>query len=209
QIHLVFEDVEAKAAQRQQKMEQLWIRSAEKNSVVFDLCRHSFLGTTFLDALTEQYLDAIGVDHKPGEQNGIAIVAFDSIEARVKACTIGVTVDRLTVLTNPTVDVDSQVYGLQLAGLPLLRTKELAPLVTRALAPYGEVLHVNMYTDERGLFFGKGSATIDVTNTAETSYKILRHEIPLGADRLFYATWRGMPKHCFYCKKSGHLHASC
>ncbi|KAI8137337.1 hypothetical protein BJV82DRAFT_701661, partial [Fennellomyces sp. T-0311] len=117
QIHLVFEDVEAKAAQRQQKMEQLWIRSAEKNSVVFDLRRHSFLGTTFLDALTAQYPDAIGVDHKPGEQNGIAIVAFGSIEARVKACIIDATVDRLTVLANPTVDVNSQVYRLQLAGL--------------------------------------------------------------------------------------------
>ena len=207
---LVFEDVEAKAAQRQQKMERLWIRSAEKNSVVFDLRRHALLGTTFLDALHVQYPEAIGVDSKRGEQNGIAIVAFDSVAARVKACTIGVTIDdSLTIIANETVEADSNVVRLQLEGLPLLRATELAPLVTRALSPYGKVLHVNMYTDERGLFFGKGSATIDATATEMTEYKALNHEIPLGRDRLFYAKWRGMPKHCFYCKQSGHLRMAC
>ena len=50
---LVFEDVEAKVAKRQKKMEQLWFHSAEKNSVVFDIRRHTFLGSSFLDALNE------------------------------------------------------------------------------------------------------------------------------------------------------------
>ena len=205
---LVFEDVEAKTAQRQQKMEQLWIRSAEKNSVVFDLRHHAFLGSSFLDALHAQYPEAIGIDSKHGDHNGIAVVAFDSHAAKVQACTIGVTVDSLTIVATATVDVDSHVYRLHLEGLPLLRPNELAPLVTCALAPYGKVLHVNMYTDQRGLFFGKGSATIAVNNT-EVSYKPLSHEIPLGSDRLFYAKWRGMPKHCFYCKKQDHLRANC
>ncbi|KAI8141362.1 hypothetical protein BJV82DRAFT_670645 [Fennellomyces sp. T-0311] len=72
---LVFENVEAKAGQRQQEMEQLWVRSAEKNSVIFGLHRHAFLGPPFLDALHDQYPEAIEIDSKHGHHNVIGVVA--------------------------------------------------------------------------------------------------------------------------------------
>ncbi|KAI8141144.1 hypothetical protein BJV82DRAFT_715051 [Fennellomyces sp. T-0311] len=90
---MIFEDVAAKAAQRQQHMERLWIRSAAKNSVVFDLRRHSMTAAVFLDALHEQYPEAIGVDPRKGAKNGHAIVAFDTTDARVKACTLRVVIN--------------------------------------------------------------------------------------------------------------------
>ncbi|KAI8145298.1 hypothetical protein BJV82DRAFT_491512, partial [Fennellomyces sp. T-0311] len=206
----IFEDTDAKAAQRQQKMERLWIRSAEKNSVVFDLRRHTCTGTAFLDALHDQFPEAIGVESRRGDHNGVAIVAFDSSTARTKACTVGVTIsDSLTIVGNATVDVDSQVHRLNLERLPLLRANELGPLITRALSPYGTVLHVNMYTDERGLFFGKGSTIIDLASTENKTFKPLTAKIPLGDDRLFYTNWKGMPKKCFFCDQEGHLRAAC
>ncbi|KAF7722306.1 hypothetical protein EC973_003457 [Apophysomyces ossiformis] len=108
-----------------------------------------------------------------------------------------------------TLDASSQVYRLNLEGLSLMRASELGPKLTNALKPFGKVLHVGLYHDSRGLLFGKGYAFIDATRDDDHHYRELTHESHLGEERIIYAKWRGMPQHCHYCHKPGHLRANC
>ncbi|KAG1443441.1 hypothetical protein G6F55_012666 [Rhizopus delemar] len=92
QVITSFEDKEAKAISRQKRNERLWIQSTEKNSAVFDLQSTTVTIDTFLAALSVQYTEAIGgVDTQQGSVRG-TVVAFDTITARDRACTVGVTI---------------------------------------------------------------------------------------------------------------------
>lgn len=209
-VETVFEDTAAKDAQKQRQIESLWIRSAEKNAIIIDIRPFSISVDEFLDALKEQY-DGKALGVRPvGQSSGdVAVIAFDTAEARNEACTIGVTVGEHTIIGTPALDANSQVVRLSLDGLPLLRSESLRALLHGALTPFGKVLHAKVYLDKRGFSFGKGEALIDVTPTAGRQFEPLVHEIHLGTDRLIYANWRGMDKHCFYCRKPGHLKANC
>ncbi|KAG1220642.1 hypothetical protein G6F35_006562 [Rhizopus arrhizus] len=136
-----FEDPAAKMASRQRRQARIWIRSAEKNSVAFEMPK-AVLPATFLKALAAQFPTAIGVvPVKQGDHHG-AIVAFDTVEAQTKACSIGVQVGSLTIIGTQTLSSDNSIYRISLDRLPILRPEELTPLVRQMLEPYGKVLHV-------------------------------------------------------------------
>ncbi|EIE88286.1 hypothetical protein G6F46_012437 [Rhizopus delemar] len=100
------------------------------------------LPATFLKALSAQFPTAIGVvPVKQGNHHG-AIVAFDTVEAQTKACSIGVQVGSLTIIGTQTLSSDNSTYRISLDRLPILRPEELTPLVRQMLEPYGKVLHI-------------------------------------------------------------------
>ncbi|KAG0786021.1 hypothetical protein G6F21_008879 [Rhizopus arrhizus] len=113
-----FEDPAAKMASRQRRQARIWIRSAEKNNVAFEMPK-AVLPATFFKALAAQFPTAIGVvPVKQGDHHG-AIVAFDI-----------------------TLSSDNSIYRISLDRLPILRPEELTPLVRQMLEPYGKVLHI-------------------------------------------------------------------
>ena len=205
-----FEDKAAKSASRERHQARIWVQSPEKNSAIFDLEATTVSPAKFYAALSAQYPDAIGV--VPVQQGSVhvTVIAFDSVEARTKACSIGVVVDGFTIIGTPTLPASSSVYPLSLDKLPIRRPNELAPLLTKVLKAYGHVLHVGLLLDpQMNLFFGKGYALLDMTTDDTHSFKPLSHEIALADDRIIYATWRGMEQHCFYCHKPGHIKTAC
>ncbi|KAG1315005.1 hypothetical protein G6F64_001021 [Rhizopus arrhizus] len=204
-----FEDPAAKMASRQRRQARIWIRSAEKNSVAFEMPK-AVLPATFLKALAAQFPTAIGVvPVKQGDHHG-AIVAFDTVEAQTKACSIGVQVGSLTIIGTQTLSSDNSIYRISLDRLPILRPEELTPLVRQMLEPYGKVLHVGLLFDPAtNLFFGKGFAFLDTSTTEGPAFRELSHEMHLDNHRLVFASWRGMETHCFYCHKPGHTKATC
>ncbi|KAG0734745.1 hypothetical protein G6F57_015703 [Rhizopus arrhizus] len=159
-----FEDKAAKSASRERRQARIWVQSPEKNSAIFDLEATTVSPAKFYAALSAQYPDAIGV--VPVQQGSVhgTVIAFDSVEARTKACSIGVVVDGFTIIGTPTLPASSSVYRLSLDKLPIRRPNELAPLLTKVLKAYGHVLHVGLLLDpQTNLFFGKGYALLDVT----------------------------------------------
>ena len=205
-----FEDKDAKAVSRQRRNEKLWIQSSEKNSAVFDIQSSNLSIEVFLESLSPQYPEAIGgVDTQQGSVRG-TIVAFDSEEARDKACSVGIQINSHTIHGTPTLSTESSVYRVALDKLPILRPSELSPLLQEAFKKYGKVLHVGLYLDPKTkLFFGKGYVMLDTANDQGQVYQTLTHEIPLVQYRIILATWRGMAQHCFYCHKPGHTKKSC
>ncbi|KAG1049594.1 hypothetical protein G6F43_008089 [Rhizopus delemar] len=210
QFITAFEDKEAKATSRQKRNERLWIQSTEKNSAVFDLQSTTVTIDTFLAALSVQYPEAIGgVDTEQGSVRG-TVVAFDTIAARDRACTVGVTMENFTLFGTATLSTESSVYRVSLDKLPILRPSELSPLLQEVFSQYGKVLHVGLYLDPKTkLFFGKGYIMLDVADNDANVYRSLTHEISLGHNRVILVTWRGMEKHCFYCHKPGHTKSGC
>ncbi|KAG1150928.1 hypothetical protein G6F37_000089 [Rhizopus arrhizus] len=75
-----------------------------------------------------------------GDHHG-AIVAFGTVEAQTKACSIGVRVGSLTFIDTQTLSSDNCIYRISLDRLPILRPEELTPLVRQMLEPYDKVLH--------------------------------------------------------------------
>ncbi|KAG0974863.1 hypothetical protein G6F29_011929 [Rhizopus arrhizus] len=177
---------------------------------VFDLQSTTVTPSAFFAALSAQYPDAIGaVPVQQGSVNG-TVIAFDSLEARTRACSIGIKVDSFTIIGTPTLDANSTVYRLSLDKLPLLRPTELTPLLTSELGRYGKVLHVGLLLDpSTNLFFGKGYALIDTAEDNGVKLQPLSHEIALSNHRIVFASWRGMEQHCFYCHKAGHTKVLC
>lgn len=135
----VFEDVEAKMVVKDRRQWQIWIQSAKINGAVFDLLESPVTPAKFYEALSLQYPAAIGatVVHQ-GTING-TIIAFDSSEARTKACTIWVKVGSFTFIGTPTLSVESTVYRVSLDKLPLLWPATLTPLTTDTLSRYGSI----------------------------------------------------------------------
>ncbi|KAI8138381.1 hypothetical protein BJV82DRAFT_697617 [Fennellomyces sp. T-0311] len=107
-VETVFEDAEAKEAQKQRQLEGLWIRSAEKNAVIIDIRNHPITVDQFLDSLKEQYEDsAMGV-RPVGQSNGdVAVIAFDTKEAREAACSVDIRVGEHTIIGTPALGVNS------------------------------------------------------------------------------------------------------
>ncbi|KAG1080412.1 hypothetical protein G6F42_023364 [Rhizopus arrhizus] len=187
-----FEDTSAKLAARERRQARIWIQSAEKNSAVFDLKAMNISAPAFYQALSLQFPEAIGAT--PVQQNtmNVTIIAFDSAEAQTKACTVGVKVNSFTVYGTPTLKADSTVYRVALDKLPLLRADDLMPMLKQAMEKFGVVLHVGLYVDPvTRLFFGKGYALLDTSDTSETGFQSLTHEIPLDGQRIILASWRG------------------
>jgi hypothetical protein len=114
-----FEDPAAKALSRERRQARLWIQSSEKNSAVFDLQSTTVTPSAFFAALSAQYPDAIGA--VPVQQGSVSgtVIAFDSLEARTRACSIRIKVDSFTIIGTPTLDANSTVYRLSLDKLPL------------------------------------------------------------------------------------------
>ncbi|KAG0739955.1 hypothetical protein G6F23_008598 [Rhizopus arrhizus] len=136
-----FEDSAAKMVLRQRRQARIWIRSAEKNSVAFEMPK-AVLPATFLKALAAQFSTAISVvPVKQGDHHGV-IVAFDTVEAQTKACSIDVQIGSLTIIGTQTLSSDNSIYRISLHCLPILRPEELTPLVRQMLEPYGKVLHI-------------------------------------------------------------------
>ncbi|KAG1626779.1 hypothetical protein G6F44_012348 [Rhizopus delemar] len=210
QAVIAFEDKNAKAASRQRRNEKLWIQSSEKNSAVFDIQSLNLSIEVFLQSLSSQYPEAIGgVDTYQGSVRG-TVVAFDTEEARDKACSVGIQINSHTIHGTPTLSAESSVYRVALDKLPILRPSELSPLLQEAFKKYGKVLHVGLYLDPKTkLFIGKGYVMLDTTNDQVKVYQPLTHEIPLFQRRIILATWRGMEKYCFNCHKPGHTKNSC
>ncbi|KAG1145285.1 hypothetical protein G6F37_012171 [Rhizopus arrhizus] len=206
----IFEDSNAKNAAHERRRAQLWIQSSELNSAVFDLAQMPITPASFFTALAAQYPDAIGaVPVRQGTTNG-TVIAFDTEESRTKACTIGITIDRFTVIGTPTLKPESTIIRVSLEKLPLLRPQALTPMITSSLSKYGRVLDVGLYRDPvTQLFFGKGYVLLDTSTADGIQFLPLEHEIDLGQRRLVYASWRGMAKHCFYCHKPGHTKVDC
>ncbi|KAG0821219.1 hypothetical protein G6F19_012039 [Rhizopus arrhizus] len=206
----IFEDSNAKNAAHECRRAQLWIQSSELNSAVFDLAQMPITPASFFTALAAQYTDAIGaVPVRQGTTNG-TVIAFDTEESRTKACTIGITIDRFTVIGTPTLKPESTIIRVSLEKLPLLRPQALTPMITSSLSKYGRVLDVGLYRDPvTQLFFGKGYVLLDTSTADGIQFLPLEHEIDLGQRRLVYASWRGMAKHCFYCHKPGHTKVDC
>ncbi|KAG1411345.1 hypothetical protein G6F58_008601 [Rhizopus delemar] len=205
-----FEDKAAKSASRERRQARIWVQSPEKNSAIFDLEATTVSPVKFYAALSAQYPDVIGA--VPVQQRSVhgTVIAFDSVEARTKACSIDVVVEGFTIIGTPTLPASSSVYPLSLDKLPIRRPNELAPLLTKVLKAYGHVLHVGLLLDpQMNLFFGKGYALLDMTTDDTHLFKPLSHEIALADDRIIYATWRGMEQHCFYCHKPGHIKTAC
>ncbi|KAG1137114.1 hypothetical protein G6F38_011552 [Rhizopus arrhizus] len=175
-----FEDPAAKALSRERRQARLWIQSSEKNNAVFDLQSTTVTPSAFFAALSAQYPDAIGaVPVQQGSVNG-TVIAFDSLEARTRACSIGIKVHSFTIIGTPTLDATSTVYRLSLDKLPLLRPTELTPLLASELGRYGKVLHVGLLLDpSTNLFFGKGYALIDTAEGNGVKLQPLSHEIAL------------------------------
>jgi hypothetical protein len=194
---------------RQRRQARIWIRSAEKNSVAFEMPK-AVLPATFLKALAAQFPTAIGVvPVKQGDHHGV-IVAFDTVEAQTKVCSIGVQVGSLTIIGTQALSSDNSIYRISLDFLPILRPEELTPLVRQMLEPYGKVLHVGHLLDPAtNLFFGKGFAFLDTSTTEGLAFRELSHEMHLDNHRLVFASWRSMETHCFYCHKPGHTKATC
>ncbi|PHZ10868.1 uncharacterized protein RHIMIDRAFT_258072, partial [Rhizopus microsporus ATCC 52813] len=187
----VFENTEAKAAVRVRNQNQLWVQSNEMNSAVFDLKQLSVLPADFYEALPNQYSSAVvAVPVRQGAING-GIIAFDSAESRITACSVGIAVGGFTVIGAPTLPPTSSIYPVSLEKLPLMRPDSLTPLLTEALSRYGTVLHVGLYRDP------------------DHTVISLSHEIDLTNQRLIYASWRGMAPHCFYCHKPGYTKGNC
>ncbi|KAG1452490.1 hypothetical protein G6F56_007807 [Rhizopus delemar] len=205
-----FEDKDGKAISRQRRNERLWIQSSEKNSAAFDIQSVNLAVDVFLESLSSQYPEAIGgVDTQQGAVRG-TVVAFDSQEARDKACSIGIQVKSMTIIGTPTLSSDSSVFRISLDKLPILRPSDLSPLLQEVFKQYGKVLHVGLYLDPKTkLFFGKGYVMLDTANESTHAYQKLTHEISLGEQRIILATWRGMEQHCFYCHKPGHTKNDC
>ncbi|KAG1446689.1 hypothetical protein G6F56_009492 [Rhizopus delemar] len=148
----------------------------------------------FLQALSEQFPDAIGVvPVNPGAHHG-AVVAFGSVEAQTKACSTGVQVNNITIIGTPTLSTNSSVFRISLERLPILRPDELTPLLRKTLSH---------------CFFGKGYAMIDTAQTDGPNFRELVHEMHLDSYRIIMASWREMEKHCFYCHKPGHTRQQC
>ncbi|KAG1033807.1 hypothetical protein G6F25_010189 [Rhizopus arrhizus] len=177
---------------------------------VFDIQSLNLSIEVFLESLSSQYTEAIGgVDTQQGSIRE-TIVAFDSEEARDKACSVGIQINSHTIHGTPTLSTESSVYRVALDKLPILRPSELSPLLQEAFKKYGKVLHVGLYLDPKTkLFFGKGYVMLDTANDQGQVYQTLTHEIPLVQYRIILATWRGMAQHCFYCHKPGHTKNSC
>jgi hypothetical protein len=204
-----FEDTAAKTASRQRRQARIWIRSAEKNSVAFEMPK-AILPAAFLKALATQLPTAIGVvPVKQGVHHG-AIVAFDAVEAQTKACSIGVQVESLTIIGPQTLSSDNPIYRTSLDRLPILRPEELTSLVRQMLEPYGKVLHVGLLLDPAtNLVFGKGFMFLDASTKEGPAFRDLPHEMHLYNHCLVFASWRGMETYCFYCHKPGHTKAIC
>ncbi|KAG1168959.1 hypothetical protein G6F36_012158 [Rhizopus arrhizus] len=209
-ISETFEDKDAKAANRQRRNEKLWIQSSEKNSAVFDIQSLNLSIEVFLQSLSSQYPKAIGgVDTYQGSVRG-TVIAFNSEEARDKACSVGIQINSHTIHDTPTLSAESSVYRVALDKLPILRPFELSPLLQEAFKKYGKALHVGLYLDPKtNLCFSKGYVMLGTTNDQEQVYQPLTHGIPLFQRRIILATWRGMERHCFYCHKPGHTKSSC
>ncbi|KAG1414627.1 hypothetical protein G6F58_006860 [Rhizopus delemar] len=160
--------------------------------------------------LAAQFPTTIGVvPVKQGNHHG-AIVAFDTIEAQTKACSIGVQVGSLTVIGTQTLSSDNSIYRISLDRLPILRPEELTPLVRQILESYGKDLHVGLLLDPAtNLFFGKGFAFLDTSTTEGSAFCELSHKMHLDNHRLVFASWRGMETHCFYCHTPGHTKGTC
>ncbi|CEG80882.1 hypothetical protein RMATCC62417_15148 [Rhizopus microsporus] len=196
-----FEDKEAKSASGERRQARLWAQSPEKTWKL-----QPFL----LQTLSAQYPDAISaVPVQQGSVHG-TVIAFDSVEAHTKACSIGIVVDGFTIIGTPTLPVSNSIYLVSLDKFPIRRPNELAPLLTSVLNAYDHVLHVGLLLNpQTNLFFGKGYALLDVTTDDIHSFKPLSHEIALVDDRIICATWRGMEQCCSYCHKPGHIKTSC
>ncbi|KAG1057614.1 hypothetical protein G6F43_000564 [Rhizopus delemar] len=209
-ISETFEDKDAKAANRQRRNEKLWIQSSEKNSAVFDIQSLNLSIEVFLQSLSSQYPKSIGgVDTYQGSVRG-TVIAFNSEEARDKACSVGIQVNSHTIHGTPTLSAESSVYRVASDKLPILRPFELSPLLQEAFKKYGKALHVGLYLDPKtNLCFSKGYVMLGTTNDQEQVYQPLTHGIPLFQRRIILATWRGMERHCFYCHKPGHTKSSC
>ncbi|KAG1135919.1 hypothetical protein G6F37_013004 [Rhizopus arrhizus] len=164
----------------------------------------------FLESLSFQYPEVLGgVDTQQGSVRG-AIVAFDSEEARDKACSVGTQINSHTIHGTPTLSTESSVYRVALDKLPILRPSEFSPSLQEAFKKYGKVLHVGLYLDPNTkLFFSKGYVMLDTTNDQGQVYQTLTHDIPLVKHRIILATWRGMAQHCVYCHKPGHTKNTC
>ncbi|KAG0749358.1 hypothetical protein G6F57_004723 [Rhizopus arrhizus] len=199
QVITAFEDKEAKATFRQKRNEQLWFQSP--TNVTID---------AFLTALSIQYPEAIGgVDTQQGSVKG-TVVAFDTIAARDRTCTVGVTLENFTLFGTATLSAESSVYKVSLGKLPILRPSKVSSLLQEIFSQYAKALHVGLYLDPKTkLFFGKGYIMLDVADNNSNVYRSLTHEISLGHHRVILATWRGMEKHCFYCHKPGHTKSGC
>ncbi|KAG0789803.1 hypothetical protein G6F26_007930 [Rhizopus arrhizus] len=194
---------------RQRCQARIWIRSAEKNSVAFEMPK-AVLPTTFLKALAAQFSTAISVVPVKQEDHHGVIVAFDTVEAQTKACSIDVQVGSLTIIGTQTLSSDNSIYRISLHCLPILRPEELTPLVRQMLEPYGKVLHIGLLPDPAtNLFFGKRFALRDTSTTEGPAFRELLHEMHLDNHRLVFASWRSMEAHCFYCHKPGHIKATC
>ncbi|KAG1365980.1 hypothetical protein G6F61_013422 [Rhizopus arrhizus] len=129
QVITAFEDKESKATSRQKRNERLWIQSTEKNSAVFDLQSTNVTIDAFLITLSSQYPEAIGgVDTQQGSVKR-AVVAFDIIATRDRACTVGITLENFTLFGTATFSAESSVYRISLDKLPILRPSELSPLL--------------------------------------------------------------------------------
>ncbi|KAG1128777.1 hypothetical protein G6F42_005665 [Rhizopus arrhizus] len=189
QVITAFEYKEAKATSCQKRSERLWIQSTEKNSAVFGLQSAKVTIDAFLAALSIQYPEAIGdVDTQQGSVRG-NVVAFDTIAARDRACTIGITLGNFTLFRTATLSVECSIYRVSLDKLPILRPGELCPLPQEVFSQCGKVLHVGLYLDPKTkLFFGKGYIMLDVADNDANVYRSLTHEISLGHHRVILAT---------------------
>ncbi|KAG1139979.1 hypothetical protein G6F37_009445 [Rhizopus arrhizus] len=170
----------------------------------------AILLATFLKALAAQFPTAIGVvPVKQGDHHG-AIVAFDTIKAQTKACSIVVQVRSLNVIGTQTLSRGNSIYRISLDRLPILRPEELTPLVRQILEPYGKDLHVGLLLGPAtNLFFGKGFAFLDTSTTEGSAFRELSHKMHLDNHRLVFASWRGMKTHCFYYHTPGHTKGTC
>ncbi|CAO3702455.1 unnamed protein product [Rhizopus stolonifer] len=170
----------------------------------------SITPVTFLQALSEQFPDAIGVvPVNQGAHHG-AVVAFDFVEAQTKTCSIGVQVNNLTIIGTPTLSTISSVFRISLERLSILRPDELTPLLRQTLSQYGKVLHVGLSLDPATkLFFGKGYAMIDTAQTDGSNFRELVHEMHLDNHRIIMASWRGMKTYYFYYHKPGYTRQQC
>jgi hypothetical protein len=111
----------------------------KKNSAVFDLQSTNVTIDAFLTTLSIQYPEAIGgVDAQQSSVKG-TVVAFDTIAARDRACTVGITSENFSLFGTATLSAESSVYKVSLDKLPILQPSEFSPLLQEIFSQYGKV----------------------------------------------------------------------
>lgn len=122
-----------------------------KNSTIFGLEVTTVSPAKFYATLSVHYPDTIGaVPAQQGSVHGTAIT-FGSVEARIKACSIGIVVDGFTIIGTLTLPAPSSVYRLSLYKLSIQHPNELTLLLTDVLNVYGHVQMLRQHCQQQSI----------------------------------------------------------